>query len=578
MTSWKLTQFLSAALIVFGGAIQALADDSFSALDLVTSDVAFCLEIPHLNDTLSTVESGPLMDRLREFPPFQKFFLGPTFAQWMKIESHVEKTTGEAISTQLRKLFANSLVLAVYVSPNGETQGILIGEAKDNESIQQATETWNGLEPKHVKTNLYHRGQKYSRRLQRPDAKEELFLASSKRWFAISDREPLIQDVIDRFIAATTDVPANEKAILDNTLRRSESFVAARARLKDNAAAYMHINARKWDRVLAETPKSPDDFIPAADAWKFVSTVASDLRFDRGVVSDTLIQLDETKLTREWKHFIATAGQNSVWNGPVPADAMLAFTTNLDVAPLLRRALRQMQPGELVELNKLLQIARSLFGGHDAVEVVLPALARSMSGIVIAKKDELQTQVSLDGLVRFSLDTGEDRGLQIDIERGLETSLSMLAAYFSSVQPEVVTVRQEENNGIKLRWLSEATPFPLVIGTKTPVIAIGRTKEALLENLEPRNATTMNSRLAADTRRFFPDANQVVWVDVSKARALIEKYGTPIANLVTTVDGSEGHPFEHVNQVLQLFDSFFLAARVESNQIRMTLGVAVDEH
>ena len=567
MGKWMLTRLVEFLLIVFGGATMSLAAETLAALDLVSSDVAFCLEIPRLNETWTALEHSPLMDRVRAFPPYQRFFESPGFSRWKSIDDHVAKTSGQRISAQLRALFAKSLVLAVYVPPSGDPQGILIGEAYDKDAVQTAFVTWNGLEPKQITTERYHNGHRYYRRLRQADANEQLFLARSERWFAISDQESLIHDVIDRFVAATStnDVTPNP---VETSLRRSDSFVENRNQLKENSAAYVHINARPWDRILAECPYDVKDPIRPADVWKYVSTVSSALRFDRGIVCDSIIELDESKLASEWTQFVTTASNTPTWNGPVSSDAFFAFSAHLEIAPVLQAILNQVRTEDLVEFGRLRRIAKSLFGGNDLIDVVLPAIARNASGFLLARMDDVAHRFAFDGMIRVSLSPAEHRTFRLDVDRGIETGLSLLAAYFSAEQSEVVTLEREQSDSVQYLWLSESAPFPVAVGIKDQTIAIGRSKEVLQRSLDSHDTDNSNTRLTQDSGRYFPDANQVIWIDVIKVRNLIEKHGASIAKLLEP--GST--EFDHIRPALQLLDSAFAAVRVESNRIRVTLG------
>ena len=119
-----LIRSLGIVWVVFGAATMTFAADPLSALDLVSSDAAFCLEIPNLEETFSKLESSPLMDRLRSFPPSQHFFESPGIQRWRTIEEQIASQSGQNLTGQLRNLFAKSLVLAMYVPAEGTPQGI----------------------------------------------------------------------------------------------------------------------------------------------------------------------------------------------------------------------------------------------------------------------------------------------------------------------------------------------------------------------------------------------------------------------------------------------------------------------
>jgi hypothetical protein len=65
--------------------------------------------------------------------------------------------------------------------------------------------------------------------------------------------------------------------------------------------------------------------INLASIWKHVTTVSAKLHFDRGVVFDSIVELDTAKLPPEWANFIATFTNDRPWKEHIPNDAMVAF-------------------------------------------------------------------------------------------------------------------------------------------------------------------------------------------------------------------------------------------------------------
>ena len=87
MSQWLRTGFIWLLLVPFVGQSSNAAELT-SALDLVTNDVAFCLEVPQLQENWDRLESGPVMARLRAFPPFQRLLESPGFRHWQLVEEH----------------------------------------------------------------------------------------------------------------------------------------------------------------------------------------------------------------------------------------------------------------------------------------------------------------------------------------------------------------------------------------------------------------------------------------------------------------------------------------------------------
>lgn len=311
-----------AVLFVMTAATIASADDSISALQLVSSDAAVCIEIPQLEQTWVTLESSRVGERFLALPPSKRFFESSSFERWQQLEGQVAKATGNKLFNQVRSLFARSLVLAIYLPPDGKPQGVLIGEAEDAKAISAALSTWNFLEPESVMITRQHRSYKYKLRKRRASDTTGLFVSSSDRWFAISDQEDRIQNVIDRFVMLAQAAP---KVPVTQSINELPEFSRNRERLKGDGAAYIHINARAWDRSLDEAAAIANSPVNLASVWKHVTTIAAKLHFDRGVVFDSIVEVDTTKLPQEWADVVASFANDRPWKEHTPNDAMVAF-------------------------------------------------------------------------------------------------------------------------------------------------------------------------------------------------------------------------------------------------------------
>ena len=573
MKKWLLAR--SFWFLLFALAVRAttMAADDTSVLDLVTSDVAFCVEIPHLNQTWARLESGPLLNRLREFPPLLRILDSPGVRHLHAVEGHVAKLTGAKLSSQLRDLFGKSLVLAIYVPDTGEPRGILIGEANQAAAITTALATWSKLEPGGVISNKLHHGYRYLERKRESSAKESAFIAYSDRWFAVSDHEAMIQQVIDRFQALSGSNP--DRA---NSLRQSPAFIKNRDRLHPDALAYVHINARPWDRGLEESSQGSSDPIRIADLWKHVSSVSASLRVDRGLACEAVIDLDPARLTSDWSKLAETAAVRSTWIPRIPDDALLAVAGRLEIAPLIRLVLSQIRSQDRAELAKLRRIAQSLFGGDDVLDTIAPAFARDFGGYVTTRHIE-QKKITLDGAVGFAWQAPSLK----QVEEGFGSLLNLLAANFSAESENIVTVERRELDGIRIRSLSETAPFPLTFGVSTDphhMLVIAGSQDRLNHALKSPPPEKRNARLEEHSRRYFEGMNQLIWLDTTQTRDVLQQHGSDLATLFAHGSVEEAarisRRFEQVRPFLGLVDSLFISGRIESDHIRIVFGGGLD--
>ena len=552
----------------------SLSGELTSTLDLISSDVAFCLEVPHLDESWTRIVSGPMFDRLRSFPPLQRFMESPGFQRWQAVENHVARVTGSKLSSQLRNLFGNSLVLAIEVPATGQPRGILLGEAVNADAIPSALDTWAKLEPNGVVITKTHQGRKYYERKRGPDAKESAFIAIHDRRFAISDQESMIHKVIDRFVSLT--VGGTDAKALQSSLPKSPSFVLNRNRLKGDAVAYVHLNARPWDRGLEESSQESSDPIKIPDLWKQVDAVAACLRIDQGLVCDVVVNLDSTRLPIEWSKFVETASLPSTWIPRIPAKVLLAVAGRWDVVPGIRFVLNQMPSHDRQELAKLRRVAQSLFGGRDVLDAIMPELARDFGGFVTTRIDERDQSIMPDGAIGFALNEPEHAKLLSDIDQGLNSGLSLLAAFQSVEGPVAVTVERTDSEIQRTRSLSKEASIPAAYRITKDKIVIAGSRDLLERSFQQSNGKDQNLRLAEDFERFFPGMNQLVWIDVAQTRRLLEQHGTELARFFShgssaDATGISGR-FEQIHSYLGSFDSVFLAGRIESDHIRIVLG------
>lgn len=567
-----MSLFIAAAM---SGTSCAGAD--VSALDLVSSDAAFCVEIPHFNQTWALFENGPLMERLRAVPAWQRLLDSRGFQHWQMIDDHVARQTGQKLSVQLRALVGRSLVLAVYVPADGPPRGILIGEAIDRSAVETAIATWNKLEPNNSISSKTHNGVRYQQRRKQESDAQNLFVATFDRWFAVSDQEFLVQDVIDRFAGASGSSPTT---IATESLGHSKSFLRNMQRLKPGSVAHLYINARPWDRGLEEASRDKRDSINPAAIWKHVSALSACLHFDQGLMCEAVVELETSRLPSEWSQFVATAAADPEWLHRIPSDALLAIGGHVELAPVMRFLVSQVPPRDQPELAKNRRIAQSLLGGHELLDSVLPVLARDFCAWVVPRKDDRSKRTVLDGAVQFVANGPGDAQLLRDISRGLETGLNILAAFFSAQGPSVVTVQRQQSESTELRWLSESAPLPFGFGLNADNLIVASSAERLRQTFDPLSRNHSYARLIEHSQRFFPKANQLIWLDTAHTRELIRQNGSDIAQLFAHGSAEESarmvKRFEQLQPALGLVDSLFIAGNTESDHIRVTFGGGLD--
>ena len=571
-----------------------------SPLDLVADSVAVCLEVPNLDATWQRIESSRLAERVRAFAPFQRLLLGGGFQQWTAIESHVAQLTGLPLSEQLRGLCAESLVLAVYLPEGAKPQGMMIARARDAATLSRSVVALNKLEPQHVDQPQQHRGQTYIRRLKSPKSKEVLFYVLFDRTLVLSDHEPLVRQAIEMQQAAVAH--AESQKVIDGTvrtLRESPAYRAARARRPENGVAFVHVNSRAWDKTLREGAKNDNEAAVVLGVWRCVSALAGSLRFDEGLALDVVAELDRTQLPSGWTEFVRSTEvstpqtlADSRWSERIPAAALLAVSGGADVRPLITTWLA-VDPG--VKSNDFVRtrrVLKSLLGGRDLIEDVLPALLSDITVHVSAPEQIADRAAPFELLGQFSwmpknfatASNDDEPKLAVSLDNALSFGLNFWGVHLSCEHPKSDIVVRSNGDGTTMRrWLEGLPVWEPGYGVVADRLFVASSKTELLRvSLMPASPPKQagSTRLNDHARRFFTAATQLVWFDSNQTRAALAKHSdwiaTALAGRSEKSKPSIQTRLSRFSEVLQLFDAAFLAGSLHDDHLRVSLGVALD--
>ncbi|MEK6261247.1 MAG: hypothetical protein AABP62_21815 [Planctomycetota bacterium] len=564
-----------------------------SPLDLVGESAALCLEIPRLGETWKRIEHSRMAERVRAFAPFVRFVRGPGFQQWLQIEKYVAQATGQPLSEQLLGLCADSLVIAVYLPDGAKPQGIAIARARDSAALRQAVDAWGKLEPQHVDKTLQHRGQTYIQRAKSAGSKEVLFYTVVDRTLVLSDQEALVRQAIDFQQAAAARAESREPTgATDRLLRESPLYRAARARLRDDSAAFLHVNARAWDKALQEGAKNDPGAIPVLKVWQHVSVLAGSLRFDEGVALDVVAELDRERLPSGWVKFVQSSRSTTGWADRIPSDALLAIAGRVDVRPLVQMWLAATPDAKSDDFARGRRVLRSLLAGRDLFDDVLPAVLSDVT-IHASAQDDVAVGTApfeLLGVLAWKVEAEEASStepprLASSLDNALQFGLNVVAGYLAHELPESnVIVGSETTGKATIRWLKGLTPWEPAYGIAAQrlIVASSRAKlarglaTAPSNNAEPRRS----SRLSGHEQRFFAAMTQLVWFDSAQTREALARHSDWLATTLSR-RSPESKPkiasrLSHLGEVLQLFDAAFLAGSLSDDHVRVIFGGALD--
>ncbi len=564
-----------------------------SPLDLVGESAALCLEVPRLAETWKRIEHSRLAERVKAFPPYDRFVHGPGFQQWTLIEKHVANVTGQPLSEQLLGLCAESLVIAIYLPEGAKPQGVVIARARDSASLRRAVEAWGKLDPQHVDQQRQHRGQTYIQRAKPAGSEEVLYYTVVDRTLVLSDQETLIRQAIDLQQSATARAESREPTgTADRSLRESPLYRTARARLRDDSNAFLHVNARAWDKALSEGARNDPGAVPVLQVWQHVSALAGSLRFDEGLALDVVAELDRERLPVGWTPLVQSSQTTTRGADRIPGDALLAIAGRVDVRPLVQTWLATNPEAQSKDFARGRRVLRSLLMGRDPFDDVLPAVLSDVTLLASARHDAAAGTAPFEllGLLTWKPEveaapSAEHLPLEGSLDNALQFGLNFAAGYFAHERPEAnVIVGAETTGETTVRWLKDLAPWDPAYGIAPHRLLVSSSRAGLMRGLtEPASISAearRSSRLAAHEQRFFPAMTQIVWFDSVQTREALGRHSDWIATTLSQ-RSPESKPkitsrLAHLGEIFRLFDAAFLAGRLSDDHVRVVFGGALD--
>lgn len=560
-----------------------------SPLDLVADSAALCLEVTSVEATWKQMEQSRLASRVKTFPPFERFVRGPGFQQWLLVERYATQATGLPLSEHLLGLCSESLVVAVHLPDAARPQGVAIARARDAATLRRALEAWDKLEPNHVDKPRQHRGQAYMQRLKSSGLKEALYYTVFDRTLVFSDQEGLVRQAIELHEAALSRGDRRESAgTSPRSLGESDLYRRAQARLRKNAAAHLFVNARSWDKPLQDGAKNDPDAAGVLKVWRHVAALTASLRFDEGLGLEVVAELDRERLSSDWLRFVGSSQLASPWSERIPREALLAVCGHADVRPLIGWWLTVAPEAQSDDFTRGRRVLRTLLGGRDFLDDVLPAVLSDVTICVVSGRDATANQPPADVTAMLSwlpqpagADTPE---LAASLDNALQFGMNFLAGQLAHDRPESrVVVAAETSSTSTLRWLKGLSLWEPAyrVGSHRLTLSSSRSRLISEEPSPSQNDSTPHSqRLAKHEQRFFPGATQLVWLDSAQARDALARHSDWIATMLSQ-QSPESKPkvaarLVRVGEVLQLFDAAFLAGTVAEDHVRVILGGALD--
>jgi hypothetical protein len=598
---------------------------------LVGRDAGLCVEVPHLDESVTAFEQSEFCHRLVHSKIYAEWKTGIHHRKLTELAAVVEKHTGKPARQFIREVFGTAVVVAAYPEPGPRMSAILMSEAINREALETDLAAWNRVEPASIET-LSFANHTYFKRVcaakpGRPSV--TLYYATLDRVLLLSDREELVRRSL-----TLADRPDKSESVL-----ASAEFQQARLAVGGNCAARAYLNPRAFDAMLqihasgSETSKvaaphkaeeSPACRIVQA-AWRRCEWLALGLQIDRGIVVEGIAQYRTKGMSETALRLIQSMSGPAELLQLAPPDAFVVVACRQPFGTFARHLLiGQAKEQPSADWESFRQVCRGVLLGLDLIDDILPSFRENIGGYlaprVAAKPDELP----FDGLLAAELpsqessvnnppsavrgnespskqaaprDNGTTHGrptVRDAIDNGLNMTLNAAAAYFnmrSNGAPAVVRTESPTENGTHLRWLEGLGPYQPAYGMTSYYLVLSTSPQAVKnfakreaeEHARPATQTAAShgpAGIAELSARYFPKENQIVYIDTAAIRRFLDKHGKQLIEHAVRVGsippGHAEHALAKFRDVTSLFDAVFVAARLGDGTARVVVGGVVN--
>ncbi len=598
--------FLLAWLLLFAGVSTQPLFAADRLLRFVGADASICVEASQLGERLPALTRSTLLGRLQNSSIYREWLKSTDYQKLEHARETVEKLTGKPIGQFAAELFGESLVLALYPVADGKLAGVLLTRAASEEVLEAALDAWRRAEPWEL-TRIEHAGQTYFRRAKPAKGKQRgeiQYYVAIGRLFAISDRESLIRQVIDLSQAPLKNKRTNTKTVGGanrENLFDSAFYQRARRSLSRDSVASVYVNPRQLDDLVKPKPHEPSPPQALVELWRRCESLVFGIRLDEeGIVLEAVAHYKASDASAQWSRLIEKTSGPPDFLQKVPRHALAAVAGRHDLAGLARLFLEQIKrapESKRQQFNNLRQVARGLLLGLDLFDDVLPSLKANWGLYVVPAQQSRGDAPPVDGLMAFELpadakpSSGDGKAnLRDALHNGLNTGLNLLTALHNGTSPKVLAIvrnrkvsRPPQTDTVLLRWIEGFGPYQPAYAI-TPDHLVFSSSPKLIE--EFLSAET-GKRLISDPKfrrwreSFFPQANQIVFVNVAEVRDFIaaeREYFVRQAIRSESITAAEAKKrLKRLDDLLQLVDGAFIAGRIADDHVRLVLGVALDE-
>jgi hypothetical protein len=503
-------------------------------VDLVGADAGLVIEVHDPLRTWNEFQQDELFRRWSATSLARDVANSEPMKRWREIDVQVTEATGVSLTDQLTELCARELVLALFLPPTGEPQGVLITRASSPAAIERFVATGAALDPDITIQTHEHRGEKYFSRLTAGPKQTRLFYVSFGDVFALSDHEPRIQQVIE-----LKQSPAKATNPSPRMTSVEAYRMAANSESQSPAALRAVLVAAPWQRVWQESAENDAGAAWMAKTWPAIHAISVDVRTEVGLHVVSQVHVDPDRTGKDWQAWTASTPSPQQFLVAVPPAAVLAAAGGVHFQPLMKTVSEIASESDREGFKRGRRLLRGFLGGKDLFTDILPALTHDF-GMYLVPAEHVQRQTfSSMAVLQFRFPPQpEAKEMFLALDQALSSGLALISAQANEADGdgEPTTVHSDVAEGKILRWLQSPQPIGVAYQLTPEGLLISRTPELLRSHQTERPADAASSVFLAARDKWFPDAGQILVVDVERLRHLHDSQLTQQGELLSLCD------------------------------------------
>lgn len=553
-----------------------------SLLELVGDDAALCVGLPNLAGRVERVRDSAFFARIEQSPLWGRWKSSPQAQRLEQLRSALEQLSGRPLPQVLDGLFGQAVVLALYWPEDREPEGVLLLRVTDPELVDDALAVLKRIEPQRRSETLRYAGQTYLRLLrpaagQRPT--ETLYLAQLESAVALSDKEGMIRRVLE--LHTRQEGRSSLTATAATPLGQSSEFRDALGSLSPDAAAWLYVRPRAWDRLWEQASAGKQPPLPMA-VWQQWQSLIWGLHVQEGVVTELLVR-------QQTDHKADAAQPSPVNTSPldrIPADAVAAVAVNASPARLGRAFLGLVAEKDRPKFESFRRVLRGLLLGADLFDDLLPTFEQ-WSGYAVLAPDHLPERFPLEGALTLSTSakpkqSQDPSAAQRGLANALQVAWNLWTASINSHQSErLAVVRSKQSAPGSPHWL-EGIPAlrpAYLLNDAGLTLATSPSLAVAAAEGRPTHRLTDDPAFLRTRSQWFATEDQLVYFNIRRLHDFLDANADRLVQSFHKSDGDTPQQAERrlreFTEALGLFDAAFVAGDATVNRIRIVAGAVI---